>query len=121
MTISAAGPDQHAADRQALDLEREDLGRDVLGLVGGGGELDAARLAATADEHLGLDDHLAGGVARIGEEPDGGGARLGGGAGDLPGGDGEPLGDEQRLRVGFLDLHATGETSGRADLGGARS
>ena len=35
MTISAAGADQDAPHGQALDLEREDLRRDVLGLVGG--------------------------------------------------------------------------------------
>ena len=39
------------------------------------------------------------------EDPLGGGARLGHGVGDLPAGDGQALGDEQRLGVGFLDLH----------------
>ncbi len=117
-------PDEHAPDRQALDLEGQDLGRDLLGLVGRGGELHAAGLAAAADQDLGLDHDLAGGVAGVGQEPDRGGAGLGRGAGDLPGGDREPLGDEQRLGVGFVDLHATGETSGEADqgvLGGVRS
>ena len=42
----------------------------------------------------------------VGEEPLGGRARLGGGVGDLPRRDGQALGDEQRLGVGFLDLHA---------------
>ena len=42
------GPDEHAPDREPLDLEREDLRRDVLRLVRGGGELHAAGLAAAA-------------------------------------------------------------------------
>ena len=50
--------------------------------------------------------------APAGEEPLGGGARLVDGVGDLPGGDGQALGDEQRLGVGFLDLHAADEASG---------
>ena len=40
------------------------------------------------------------------DQTTGGSPRLVHGVGDLPGGDGQPLGDEQRLRVGFLDLHA---------------
>ena len=42
----------------------------------------------------------------VGEEPLGGRARLGGRVGDLPRRDRQALGDEQRLGVGFLDLHA---------------
>ena len=49
-----------------------------------------------------------------GEDPLGRGARLGGGVGDLPGGHGQALGDEQRLGVGFLDLHAMAGSAGRA-------
>ena len=78
------------------------------------GELHAAGLAAAADEDLGLDHDRAGAV---GEEPLGGGARLGDGVGDLPGGDRQALGDEQRLGVGFLDLHAGDGSSGRAGSG----
>ena len=49
-------------------------------------------------------------VGAGGEEPLGRGARLGDRVGDLPAGDRQALGDEQRLGVGFLDLH------GRAGL-----
>jgi hypothetical protein len=59
-------PDEDLADRDALDLEVEDRSRDQLGLLGEAGELDAARLAAPADEDLGLDDDL---VGAVGEEP----------------------------------------------------
>ena len=100
------GTDEDPPDGQPLDLHRQDLGRDVLGLVRGRRELDAAGLAPAADQDLGLDHDLAGGIAGVGEEADGGGARLRRRAGDLPGGDRQPLGDEQRLRVGFVDLHA---------------
>ena len=48
--------DEHLADRDALDLHPEDRRRDALRLVRAGGELHAARLAATADEDLRLDD-----------------------------------------------------------------
>ena len=91
----------------------EDGAGDALRLVRVAGELHAAGLAAPADEDLGLDDDLAG--AR-GEDPLGGRARLAGGVGDLPGRDRQALGDEQRLGVGFLDLHAM-VGSVRADAG----
>ena len=42
----------------------------------------------------------------VGQDPFGGGARLRGRVGDLPGGHGQPLGHQQGLGVGFLDLHA---------------
>ena len=51
--------DQHLADGHALDVHAEDGAGDPFGLIGRAGELDAARLAATADQHLRLDDHLA--------------------------------------------------------------
>ena len=69
---------------------------------GGGGQLDAAGLAAPADEDLGLDDDRRGAA---GEDPFGGGACLRDRVGDLPDRDRQALGDEQRLGVGFLDLH----------------
>ena len=47
------------------------------------GELHAAGLAAAADEHLGLDHDLRRVPGAV-EQAGGGGARLGGGAGDLP-------------------------------------
>ena len=65
-------------------------------------QLHAAGLAPAADEDLGLDHDGAGAAA---QDPFRGGARLGHGVGDLPVGYGQALGDEQRLGVGFLDLH----------------
>ena len=44
-------------DDVALDVEPEDVAGVLAHLVGVGGELDAAGLAAPADVHLGLDDH----------------------------------------------------------------
>ena len=75
---------------------------DPLRLVRAGGQLHAAGLATPADEDLGLDDDRArpGGEDALGRR-----ACLGDGVGDLPAGHGQALGDEQRLGVGFLDLH----------------
>ena len=78
-------------------------------LVRGTGQLHAAGLAAAADEHLGLDDDLAGAFV---EEPLGGRDGLVDGVGDGPRRDRQALGDEQRLRVGFLDLHGRGQAPG---------
>ena len=77
-----------------------------------GRKLDAAGLAAPADEDLGLDHD---GAGAAGEDPLGGGTRLGDGVGDLPAGHGQALGDEQGLGVGFLDLHEARQ----APLGGS--
>ena len=41
----------------------------------------------------------------------------GDGVGDLPAGDGQALGDEQRLGVGFLDLHARDGSGRRVAVG----
>ena len=79
--------------------------RDRFRLVRRAGQLDAAGLAPAADEDLGLDDDPVG-AGR--QEPLGGRARLGRRPGDLPRRDGQALGEEQRLGVGFLDLHAGG-------------
>ena len=51
--------DPEALDDVALDVEPDDVLRVLLGLVRVGCELDAARLAAPAREHLGLDDDRA--------------------------------------------------------------
>ena len=50
---------QHLADRQPLDLHPQDLGGELLGLVRVLGQLDAAGLAAPADQHLRFDDNAA--------------------------------------------------------------
>ena len=51
--------DQHLLDRQALDVHPQDAPGDLLGFLRAPGELDAARLAAAADQHLRLDHHRA--------------------------------------------------------------
>ncbi len=98
-------PDEDLADRDALDLELEDRPGDAFGLLGRARQLHPAGLATPADEHLGLDHDLPGAG---GEVPLRGFARLGGRVGHVPGRDRQALGDEQRLGVGFLDLHASG-------------
>ncbi len=55
MTISAAAADEDFAYGDALDVHAEDAATDLRGLHGVGGELDAARLASTANQYLGLD------------------------------------------------------------------
>ena len=50
---------QSRADDVPADVHAEDRGRVRLGLLGRVRELDAAGLAAAADEHLRLDDDLA--------------------------------------------------------------
>ena len=86
---------------------------DPLGVVRVRGELHATRLAATADEDLGLDDDRGGAAS---EHPLGCRPCLRDRVGDLPAGDRQALGDEQGLRVGFLDLH--GRTGSCGDRGG---
>ena len=68
------------------------------------GQLHAAGLAAPADQHLRLDHH---GGRALAEEASGRRARLGDRVGDRPRGHGQALREEQRLGVGFLDLHVT--------------
>ncbi len=96
--------DQDLADGHALDVHAEDRPGDASGLVGRAGELHATGLAPATDEDLGLDDDLPA-DRTLGEEATSGRAGLVDGVGDLPGGDRQALGDEQRLGVGFLDLH----------------
>ena len=54
------GGHEDAAHGEILDRQGEDLCGDLLRLFGGGGELDATRLAASTNEHLRLDDNLLG-------------------------------------------------------------
>ena len=49
--------DPELADDVAVDVEPEDVARFLLRVGGVVGELDAARLAASAGQHLSLDDH----------------------------------------------------------------
>ncbi len=96
-------PDQDLAHGHALDVHAQDGAGDQLGLFGEAGELHPARLAAAADQDLGLDDDLPG---ASGEEGLGGLAGLVSAMRDGPGGDRQALGDEQGLGVGFLEFHA---------------
>ena len=52
--------DQHPPDGDALDVHAQDRPGHGLGFGGVPGQLDATGLAATADQHLGLDDDLLG-------------------------------------------------------------
>ena len=51
---------EHAAHGEPFNSEGENLRSDRFRLFSGGGELDAARLPAPANEHLGLNDNLRG-------------------------------------------------------------
>ena len=110
--MSAAGRDQDLADGDALDVHAEDAPGDLLGLFGDAGQLDAAGLAAATHEDLRLDHDL---PRPAREEPFGRGPRLGRRSGDLPRRDRQALGEQQRLRVGFLDLHARRLPAGGVD------
>ncbi len=90
----------------------------MLRLVVRRSELYATGLAATADEHLRLDDDLRR-VTHAVEEARGRGARLGGGAGDLPGRHRQALREQELLGVGFLDLHGASMVRGAPFGGGA--
>ncbi len=99
--MSAAGRDQHLAHRDALDVHPEDRLGDRSASSVAGGQLDAAGLAATTDEHLGLDDDRG---RPAGEEPPAARPGLRNRVSDLPGGHGQALREEQRFGVRFLDL-----------------
>ena len=89
---------EHAAHRQPLDGEGEDLARLVEGLVGSAGELDAPGLASTAHLDLGLHHHRA---------PDRGGdvPRLLGRGRDLPGQHRQAEAREQLLGLVLVKVH----------------
>ena len=90
--------DPQAAHDVALDVEAEDVVGVRAGLVGVGGELDAAGLAPTAHVHLGLDHHR---VA----EPLGGGDGLVHGERHLTGRDRDAVAREELLALVFEEVH----------------
>ena len=96
--MSDACLDPHLVDREAADVHAEDRARVRLGLLAVGGDLDAAGLAAAADQDLRLDDA---GIAEL----VGGGDRL------LDRGGGRALGHrhavarEQLLALIFEEVH----------------
>ena len=113
--MSAAGADEHLADRDALDVHAEDLRRRPRSASSAdAGELDAAGLAAAADEDLGLDRRpcSAPAVEEAARRPRAPRPAV---SGDLPAGNRQALGEQERLGVGFLDLHAARAPSGRCD------
>ena len=95
--------DPEPADDVAADVEPEDVARLRLGVVRLVGELDAARLAAAAGQHLRLDDDLA-------AELLGGRARLLGRRREPPVGDRDPEAAEELLALVLVEIH------GRASL-----
>jgi hypothetical protein len=90
--------DPQLVDREAADVHPEDRLRVLLGLGAVLGDLDAARLAAPADQHLRLDD------ARIADLV---GRRDGvlDGRGRLAGGDRDPVTGEQLLALVLEQIH----------------
>ena len=95
--------DPELADDVAADVEAQDLARARLGLLGRLGELDAARLAAPAGQHLGLDDDLA--AELLGRR-----ARLLGARRDASLGDRDARAREELLALVLVEIH------GRASL-----
>jgi hypothetical protein len=90
--------DPHLVDLEALDVHAEDRVRVLARLVGVLGDLDAAGLAASSDEDLGLDDA---GV------PDlvGGRDHLGDGGRGASGRNGDVVAGEELLALIFEEVH----------------
>src|SRR5690606_26633797 len=97
--------DHHAVDGVALDVHAEDLGGPLAGLLGGAGDLDAARLAAATGLHLGLDDDHA---AVGGEQLAGRGLRLLGGGDDDAAQHGDTVLLEDVTRLVLEQVHRSG-------------
>ena len=102
--------DPHPANGVALDVHAEDLRRLALGLIRPVRQLDAAGLAAAADQHLRLDDHL---TADLLSRP--ASLRRCGCQGAVGYGDAEPL--EQLLALVFVQIHAGAECIGGGCVG----
>ena len=91
------GRDQHFLDGQPFDVHAEDLAGDLASLLRRVAELDAARLATSADVDLRLDDD---GYAKLA------GDRFGllGGGGDLAGLHGNAVPAQDFLRLVLMNL-----------------
>ena len=94
----AGGLDVELVDGVALDVHAEDRGRVLLDLAAILGQLDAAGLAAAADQHLRLDDD---GIAEL----VGGGERLVDGLRGLPVGNGNAVLGEELLALVLEEVH----------------
>ena len=99
--MSAAAPMR--TFRTVMPLMSEDLSADGGCFRRRAGELHAAGFAASADQNLRFDDNSVG--TRI-DERSRGRLNFGGRSSHFPGRYGQSLGQHQRLRVGFLNLHA---------------
>src|SRR5207244_7065655 len=82
----------------AVDVEPDDLLGLAPGVVGPVGELDPARLAAAAGQHLRLDDHLATDLLR-------GRAHLGGARGETAFRHRNPEAPEELLALVLVEVH----------------
>ena len=98
--MSDALLDPERAHDVAADVEAEDLARALGGLVGRRRQLDAAGLAAAADEHLRLDDD---GPADLGRRR----PRLLGRERDAPVRDGDAEAREELLALVLVEIHAS--------------
>jgi hypothetical protein len=90
--------DPEPLDHMALDVEPEDVAGVGADLVGVGGQLDAARLAAAPDLHLCLDHHGVAGLLGLGDG-------LVHGVGHSPLGDGYAEAGEVLLALIFEEIH----------------
>ena len=82
----------------ALDVHADDVARAGLRLLDGVGQLDAARLTATADLHLSLDDHAT--ALLLGDRP-----RLFGGLRDTAAQHRQAVPGEQLATLVFVQVH----------------
>ena len=108
--MSDARSIQDLPDGVPADVHAEDLARPRLGLRGRLGELDAARLPATAGQHLRLDDdraaELLGRCARVGRARHDASLR-----------DGDPVAPEELFPLELVQVQSAGESTAGARPG----
>lgn len=89
---------QHFADREAPDVHAQDFFGAQFGRIQVVGQLNAAGLAPAADEHLGLDHHMATQLPRNFPRP-------GRADGNVTFGNGHAALGKQTLRLIFVQIH----------------